>query len=205
MKTYYELEYPKVNKNFIKQLCEYMANRYIMGAILDVGCGEGYHVEAFRNLGLRVWGIDEPHDLENDGLPYKDGGFYSVFSKSFLEHIHKPMHLLKEIKRVLMPRGRVLFLVPVYTKFFWDDPTHVKPYTVRSLRETFEMAGFKVLECRLFYQFPFVWKFPFLVIIPKLIATFCPDSWQWRDKEERYQRFWVRHSKQPMILLWGEK
>ena len=42
---------------------------------------------------------------------------------------------------------------------YYDDFTHVQPYTVTGLRDALRMFGFRDVESELFYQLPVVWKY----------------------------------------------
>lgn len=97
-------------------------------------------------------------------LPFKEGDFDGVFALEVLEHVFKPKKVLAEIRRVLVPGGYVIAIVPneesnlfrviwwVWTKFkgkIWKD-AHVQEFTPSSLRKIFEDCGFKVVKEGLF-------------------------------------------------------
>ncbi len=94
--------------------------------VLDLGCGNGKTSEALLELGALVTGIDfsvavisacidrfgdKAHFDCGDicELPYADGSFDSVFAFHVLEHLTEPelLEAVSEIKRVLVPNGRV--------------------------------------------------------------------------------------------------
>ena len=89
--------------------------------VLDVGCGEGWLVEALSQAGVRAWGIDPSADLgavsrapghclraRADALPCADGSIDLVVSFDVLQHIPEPRigRTLRELARV----GRRLLL-----------------------------------------------------------------------------------------------
>ena len=45
-------------------------------------------------------------------LPFRDGSFNLVFSRSVLEHLKEPRHTFRELARVLCPGGRVVAVTP---------------------------------------------------------------------------------------------
>lgn len=97
-------------------------------------------------------------------LPFKQKMFDGVFALEVLEHVFEPKKVLSEIRRVLVPGGYVVVIVPneesrlfkviwwVWTKFkgkIWKE-THVQEFTPKSLRRLFEESKFKVKEEDLF-------------------------------------------------------
>ena len=52
---------------------------------------------------------------------------------------------------------------------FYDDPTHLHPYTEKSLKMVLSMEGFFSAKSEKFIQLPFVWKYPFLKYLTNLI------------------------------------
>ena len=210
MDTYHKVEYPKVNKDYIQQLIDYLCEQYFTesGRLLDIGCGLGHHMEAFAKNGFIVEGVDKECNLEYMLLPYHDKSFDYVFSKSFLEHVHNTENVLTETHRVLNKGGKALFLVPDWTrqiKCFWDDSTHIKPFTQWGLKQAFWLAGFKDVTCQYFYQLPFVWRHPYLMFIPHIIQHLVPDRYKWKDRRNGKQNILIRHSKERMLLCYARK
>lgn len=93
-------------------------------------------------------------------LKFKNGAFDAVFAFEVLEHVVSPEEVLREIKRILKPRGYAIFLVPtdsflfktgwdlVWTKTrgkVWDD-THIQSFTKSSLPDLARKVGYKVEE-----------------------------------------------------------
>ena len=76
---------------------------------MDVWAIDGSHYEKAKDGGVNFIG---DFDLETGRLPFADNRFDLVFSKSVLEHIHKPRQYLAEIYRVLKPGGVFVALVP---------------------------------------------------------------------------------------------
>lgn len=122
------------------------------GILLDVGCGQMPYRALLRNspsrvekyIGLDVaGGIHGQADVTFDGreIPFPDTSVNTVIATEVLEHCEEPAALLREIFRVLVPRGLFFFTVPC----FW--PLHEVPhdyyrYTPFSLRHLLAHAGF---------------------------------------------------------------
>jgi SAM-dependent methyltransferase len=125
--------------------------------VLDLGCGVGRFGE-FKLAGVEVYGVDidsgavkiaKKHektvvaDLEKP-LPFPDGTFDGILAKDILEHVREPWKVVAELKRVLKKGGIIIATVPSPTKKAWDDYTHIRPFTKRSIRELFLDQGLQV-------------------------------------------------------------
>jgi len=204
--TYLDVFYHSDAGGYPKLLAKYLVFKYLNHAydrtMLDIGTGKGDMAKAFEAHGLQVTGINKSEcDLETEPLQFARETFDYVFSKSCIEHIWNTDHLLAETYRVLKPGGRAIFMTPDWAtdyKMFYDDPTHVKPFTQKGLRTAFIIAGFKNVKVEGFYQLPFLWRHRCLTFIVRLIQL-LPDSWKYKRNGE--QIVWIRHSKERMILL----
>lgn len=210
-----------------QKLCNYLTERYFRKegdspkVLLDIGSGKGNHLVGFARNGMVVKGLDKRKEcieilsdfdirecnLEKDSFPFEDNYFDFVFSKSVLEHVYNTENIVKETYRVLKPGGITGQLTPDWAtdyKMFWDDPTHAKPFTRKGLRQAFILQGFIDIKCEGFYQLPFLWKYPYLMFITRIISL-LPNRLKWKDREERIQRTIIRHSKERMLLLSARK
>ena len=100
---------------------------------------------------------------------------------------------------MLRSHGLVLAMVPDWRaqwKHFYDDYTHVRPFTLVGLTQLFESAGFKVVHGQRFRQLPSVWRLPWLHALYNLLAL-APDSLK------KYKV--VRFSKEWMLLVLAQK
>lgn len=94
--------------------------------ILDLGCGRGGVVElVWRDVALAA-GVDPDaaslaehraagmpvFRATGEHLPFADSSFDVIVSVWVLEHLREPGRVLAEIRRVLRPGGRFLFLTP---------------------------------------------------------------------------------------------
>jgi SAM-dependent methyltransferase len=93
--------------------------------VLDVGCGRGFPAaDLLLRLGAEVHGLDPMADPAAappkttvrsglaDAIPYPDGKFDLLTSRSVLEHLQEPARAFREFRRVLKPGGHLAFLVP---------------------------------------------------------------------------------------------
>jgi len=105
----------------------------IEGKILDVGCGskpyESLFLKSSSYTGVDIEVSGHSHtnskiDFFYDGktLPFEDSSFDAVVSFEVFEHVFNLDEVLKEIRRVLKPGGKLLVTMP----FAWDE--HEVPY-----------------------------------------------------------------------------
>jgi len=217
---YGENQYPQ-------KLCNHLTWNYIKPnpyeklTLLDIGSGKGNHLIGFHRCGFHVKGIDiRPEclaaldkfdirqcDLEKDKIPFNDNNFDIVFSKSMIEHVANADHLFQEAYRILRPGGKIIIMTPDWLSqrdFFWDDYTHVRAWTRKGLQNCMIMRGFKKVECETFRQLPLLWKYPWLKFFYDLVAM-LPNSWKWKDKEEKRHRPLIRFAKEKMLFAIGTK
>lgn len=98
--------------------------------ILDCGCGRGQYVLAFIKLGADAWGCEYEEskvveykklnpqyakrvakgDIQN--IKYNDNSFDIVFVNEVLEHVPSDEVALREISRILKPKGFLFIFSP---------------------------------------------------------------------------------------------
>ncbi len=153
--------FSKIIKYYPRQLFKTLENKS-PGTVLDIGCGIGEMLSKikFSGFGDSFYGMDIGHaenlpefihysrgDAYN--LPYPDEAFDFIIMRHLLEHLNDPIMAMLEAKRVLKRGGHVYIEVPsvrsAYSPFgvnFYDDPTHIRPYTKRCLRRILDDLGF---------------------------------------------------------------
>ena len=115
--------------------------------ILDLGCADQHVKKPLEEQGGKYIGLDiEDLNFETDSLPIQDNSIDVVMSLAVIEHIHNPEIFLNEIYRVLKPGGFVYLSTPNFKlcfKDFYNDCTHVKPYTPESLEMVLGIFNFQ--------------------------------------------------------------
>lgn len=121
--------------NAIVRMVERMRVRRLLSAldvrpgqrVLEVGCGAGNILAEIQ--GAELHGVDlSPWLLEKararlgtraelregwaEDLPYPDGHFDRVYSSEVLEHVADPERVLREMRRVVAPGGKVAISFP---------------------------------------------------------------------------------------------
>jgi len=142
------------------------------GSVLEVGCGPGLMLAAFRRRGWKVLGIERNEavaesarralGLEIVTTPVAElppgVAFDLIILFQVLEHIAEPVPLLRECARRLAPGGRVVMNVPNFASwqsrfagpqwFHLDVPRHLTHFTPATLQNTLTRAGLELVEMR---------------------------------------------------------
>lgn len=88
--------------------------------VLDVGCGTNRVVKEFRKLGVNAIGIDIDRNADIIGsgreLPFKSNSVDLVICMEVVEHVTDSYSLLREIARVLKPKGFLYITTPTPLK-----------------------------------------------------------------------------------------
>ena len=212
LQRYLEVRYAASRRPYTTypdQLARYLSEQYLRdfcgGRLLDLGCGRGEFLEGFARLGFQASGVErcQPprevsapvaiRDFERDGLPFADGELDVVFSKSVLEHLHDLSGVLAECRRVLRPGGRMIHLVPDWRaqwRHFYDDWTHVRPFTLVGVREAVQSHGFAVAHAQRFRQLPLLWRYPALSPLAGACAL-LPAALKRHSKFVRFSQEWM--------------
>lgn len=94
--------------------------------ILDNGCGLGTYLDAFGRFSQQRFGLEVEHDRAvravyhaegvveavGEGLPFPDVCFDFVLSNEVIEHVQDDGLTLREMVRVVKPRGRIVIFCP---------------------------------------------------------------------------------------------
>ncbi len=144
-----------------------LSNYRSIKTILEIGCGGCYVLGKLNNTGYEVIGVDpspiavkagkdKKLTVINDFYPTKK---YSkkvdcIFHSDVLEHIDTPINFLKEQHEGLNNEGILIISVPDCTESIKIGDVsmalhqHVNYFTINSLKNIVESAGFEVLDIR---------------------------------------------------------
>lgn len=161
--------------------------------VLDLGCGVGYIAALLADLGARIVACDFADSMVRrtasrygsrfpvvrcsaEELPFREERFDLVLAFDVIEHLYEPERMLRCVRRVLNPTGRLLIItdrlgfqlgtlpnrllkwVPISRRSRGDHArygtplcTHVHEYHLAELQERVESAGF---QARRYDTFP---------------------------------------------------
>jgi len=142
------------------------------GRVVDIGCAAGFSLEAFREAGWEVWGVEVstsasrfareemglPHVFTGDlaDAPLEKGSFDVVTMWEVIEHVEDPVDYLARARELLKPDG-LLFLStqnvnapfpdimgPKWHHYKYEE--HIYHFSPPTIRRALEMAGFRTLH-----------------------------------------------------------
>ena len=119
-------------------------------SILDLGSGDQFLKDEFEKRKISYSSLDiKDLDFEKDKFIFDDNKFDLVISLAVLEHLKDPNIFLNESRRVLKNESYLFLSTPnwKYSKnIFYDDVTHVKPYSPESLNEILSIKKFQNIK-----------------------------------------------------------
>lgn len=168
------------------------------GALLDLGSSDGEtlgHMAQLRPdlrfFAADIMGFPEKYppgcqfaraDFEKEKLPWPDGSINSITCMHLVEHLQSLDALMREVRRLLAPGGRVYFETPhpkslklpsskekgsvTFTLNFFDDPTHVEVVPVEKLAAAAKREGLQVVEDGISRNLLFAASYPAFAFLP---------------------------------------
>ncbi len=134
-----------------------LAKKYLTASskILDVGGGDGYFSEVIERADTfildgnieTVEKLKEKYLNVNYGklptLPYSDNFFNMIHCSHIIEHLDQEQlyTFLKEADRCLANDGHLIISAPLLWSGFYDDLSHVKPYTTTVLKKYLSLGN----------------------------------------------------------------
>ena len=126
--------------------------------ILDVGCANGSFLNFIHRIrpDLELYGLDLTDVseflpkyvkfIQADATKFKlRKKFDLIICNHLLEHLHVEdvLPTLTNINLHLKDEGVFWFTVPSFCREFYNDPTHVRPYTKEAMKRLLKMSDFK--------------------------------------------------------------
>lgn len=162
--------YQKVRRFTLKQKAKLIidASGVQQGKILDVGAGTGAFLNAMKEQGWQVEGVEPDIDARNLGnklyqLSIKNiDALFDLPKNSFdaitlwhvLEHVHRLHEYIEQLKSLLKENGKLIIAVPNYQSLdaeiyrlnwaAYDVPRHLYHFTPRAMQTLLEQHGMKV-------------------------------------------------------------
>ena len=139
----------------------------LKGNILDLGCGEGeYSLLMSQNQDNRIVSLEGSEELslslkkqldklkksnieviysDAHHLPFPDNSFDACFCNTVLEHVRDPETIVKEIHRILKPKGQVIISIP-FLQEIHADPDDFQRYTSFGFRNLLRKNNFQIIK-----------------------------------------------------------
>ena len=137
------------------------------GRLLEIGCGNGQRLALFQSRGWIVEGQEVDQKAAGqvynrfgikvylgklEDLDLKETTYDAIIMNHVIEHVHDPVGLLKESRRLLKPGGLLVAITPniesrghqIFRSCWYglDPPRHLRLYSVNTLRKLAQHAGF---------------------------------------------------------------
>jgi 2-polyprenyl-3-methyl-5-hydroxy-6-metoxy-1,4-benzoquinol methylase len=140
------------------------------GRLLDLGCGSGHLLGSMRALGWLAEGVDiDPvaaRAARRKGFQVRVGSLFeqkfsaatfdAVVMSHVIEHVHQPLQLIEEVRRILKPGRRLVIATPNAKSLghrllagrwpFLDPPRHLQVFTPQALLSLVRAAGFEDVQ-----------------------------------------------------------
>lgn len=129
--------------------------------VLDAGCGSGKAIRIIKSLrpDIKIYASDFadvseylPKDVvfkkgsvEEMHTIFGSGMFDAIICQHVVEHLQYPIGMINSFSAALKKGGKLFLETPNWTRlfapfshfFFWNDYTHVRPYTTFAFRKLF--------------------------------------------------------------------
>lgn len=129
---------------------KFIIRKYLLDctSFLDVGCGRGLFldcVQGGRRIGIDLEVPADAFSFEAHNMNYEDWTepVDCVFASQFIEHVD-PFSFMKWASKTC--KKKLVIITPNPTPDFWDDPTHIRPYTKTAIKVLLEKEGFIVMK-----------------------------------------------------------
>lgn len=155
-----------------RRLLDYCGDLPDGARILDVGCGDGFHLRLLREFGNSTWqleGVDldkravdaaersgiSVHFGSVETLDLDAGSYDLVFMIQTIEHVERPDEILSAVSRLIKPGGRVVIVTDntdsvdfgLFKNGYWGGyhfPRHLNLFNKASLNKLAKKVGLSV-------------------------------------------------------------
>lgn len=140
----YEGAFKKIRDFYFRKILNY-CNIKKGSTVLDYGCGPGDFLFLANKFGAKSLGVDSSNRsiriAKARGLRVvtpkvffrKNKYNYDlIILQSVIEHVSDPLELIEKLLKLLKPNGKIIISAPTPGPHFWDDPTHIRPFTPKS-------------------------------------------------------------------------
>jgi len=155
-----------------KRLDYFFIDSQAPGRLLEIGFGDARRLQQFVDLGWDVVGQEVDRiayeRAESKGFKvYRDeitqigfeaNQFDAIVGSHVIEHVHDPLRLLRECRRLLKPGGRLVMLTPNTASYGhrrfgrdWrgnEPPRHLHLFAPHNMRSILQLVGFKCMEIK---------------------------------------------------------
>ena len=137
--------------------------------ILDIGAGDGLFAGLLARHALRVFAVEPEREAiaiadakvaaeglsdlvttfagSAESLPFPAHSARGALVLDVIEHLRNPVRALAEIRRVVVPGGRVLFATPAWRYGHRNDPVyHLDEYREEELTRQLAACGLSVVQ-----------------------------------------------------------
>lgn len=138
--------------------------------------------ERFSDLKSRFLHVD----ISTSRVEADDESFDSISCIHVLEHVPTPSAVIDEFVRLLKPGGfcyvetpnNRTILTPSFgfgpTCNFYDDPTHIRPFTAKGLSRLCQQAGLSLVKSGIDRNIPYALSFPVSPILSLVLRDWRP-------------------------------
>ena len=158
---------------FRQPLLSFILNLPAQARILDAGCGGGKVSQLVKTHrpDVKIYANDisevgqylpvgvefKKVSVESLDQAYPPDFFDAIICLHVIEHLLYPMRMILAIRSVLKPGGQLFIETPNWTRlfipfspgqFFWNDYTHIRPFSTFSLRKLLEEHEFSAVMTR---------------------------------------------------------
>ena len=144
---FYQKSPYKVKNTYRKMFYRWIIRKFLKDcrSILDVGCGKGIFFDCALNMSKDAFGLDNEEIYKREGITLMDykkinTHYDCFFNSQFIEHVNQFDFMGIAAKYC---DKKIITITPRPSNSFWDDPLHIRPYTIKAIKKLYKAYGFK--------------------------------------------------------------